>query len=485
MATPKPQYHTTAQIGPKRHLRPDGFLMCMDVPLARIGEQIYGPYETPIQPRHGDEYVRIQRDPDEVFRAETIASAVGVPVTITHPREMEVTPDTYKELTVGHVLNPRRGSGGDSDYLFGDLLIGDKGAIELIERGLREVSCGYSCDYDEIGDEGSGVGRQRNIVINHLALVEKGRCGPGCAIGDHQPKQEARMRTTDRQNLMGRIFKLVDRAFRAKDETEKEAIREEMEQVAKDAAAAPESPSIEIHNHHGSAKDDDPMKDEDKEKIEKLEKKVDDGFKKIGDALEDLKKSASDKGARDEAAEKEAAEKKAADEKEEAERKKAEDEKVLGNLQMEAPSGVTGDQLRRANDSGLLEDSFHNTVAQAEILVPGISAPRFAADAKPAKTLDAMCEFRRTALDLAYAQPEGRDIIGAVLGGRALDTKTMDCAAVRTTFYAAAAMKRQRNNADNSGAAAGRKNNDSNIDNPKTPADLNKWADRKFRGAGA
>src|SRR5216683_1161105 len=58
--------YTVEKIGPKRERTPEGFLICYDVPLARIGEQIYGPDETPVKPRPGVPYVTIKREPNEV-----------------------------------------------------------------------------------------------------------------------------------------------------------------------------------------------------------------------------------------------------------------------------------------------------------------------------------------------------------------------------------------------------------------------------------
>src|ERR1700735_1355778 len=101
--------YTVAKLGPKRERTPDGFLICYDVPLARIGEQIYGPDETPIKPTSSLQYVTIKRDPEEVFRPETIASAIGKPFVIYHPDGMSVTPDNVTELAHGHIMNPRQG----------------------------------------------------------------------------------------------------------------------------------------------------------------------------------------------------------------------------------------------------------------------------------------------------------------------------------------------------------------------------------------
>lgn len=65
--------------------------------------------------------------------------------------------------------------------LIGDLLITDKKTIEDVENGKIEISLGYDTDYQQLE---KGKVTQSNIVINHIALVEKGRNGNRCAIRD-------------------------------------------------------------------------------------------------------------------------------------------------------------------------------------------------------------------------------------------------------------------------------------------------------------
>ena len=43
------RFYTTARIGPKRSTTKEGYLICEDVPLARVGTMEYGPGETPIR----------------------------------------------------------------------------------------------------------------------------------------------------------------------------------------------------------------------------------------------------------------------------------------------------------------------------------------------------------------------------------------------------------------------------------------------------
>ena len=158
---------------------PEGFLICKDVPLTRIGEFDYTAAEVPVEGGL-DGVVKIQRDEDEVFSERAIASFEGKPLVINHPDGI-VTPENWKKLSHGYVQNVHRGDGEMEDMLLGDILVTTKEAIDLVKSGLREVSLGYDAEYEQIE---RGRGRQSNIVGNHVALVTKGRAGSRCAIQD-------------------------------------------------------------------------------------------------------------------------------------------------------------------------------------------------------------------------------------------------------------------------------------------------------------
>jgi hypothetical protein len=180
---------TVEQLGPMQSLSPEGFLIIRNVPLARIGPQLYSDQEIPIKGDAAGKII-IDREPDEVFRPATLASLQGKAVTLDHPED-DVMPENYKELLVGTVINPRRGERVMDNLLLGDLIIYDPEAIKAIRnKDVREVSVGYKADYEETGN---ARGRQRNIICNHLALVRDGRCGPICRIGDTAffPRHEA------------------------------------------------------------------------------------------------------------------------------------------------------------------------------------------------------------------------------------------------------------------------------------------------------
>lgn len=175
------RFYTDSAISPRRHRTPEGFMVCEAVPIARTGTMLYAAGELPLEAGPAG-IIEVTRGADELFRPETIASFNGKPVTLDHPPEF-VGPDTWRDLAKGTVINCRRGEGAEAEMLLADLLITDARAIDEIESGRREVSCGYDAAYRQ--DE-PGRASQTAILGNHVALVARGRCGPRCAIGDKE-----------------------------------------------------------------------------------------------------------------------------------------------------------------------------------------------------------------------------------------------------------------------------------------------------------
>ena len=173
------RFYITEQLSPRMAETPEGFLICYDVPINRTGKYVYKAKEVPIDPGPNG-LVTIIREEDEVFSDDAIKSFEGKPVTINHPTDF-VTPLNWTKLAHGMAQNVRRGKGEQSDLAIADLLITTEDAIKLIRAGLREVSCGYDAQYDQIEP---GLGKQHTIIGNHIALVVKGRAGGRCAIMD-------------------------------------------------------------------------------------------------------------------------------------------------------------------------------------------------------------------------------------------------------------------------------------------------------------
>lgn len=170
-----------SKISENLHKTPEGYLLAIGVSIGRTGEMEYGRGETPLEVG-SDGIVRVSRTEKELFSPKTIASFQGKPFTIRHPEQF-VDASNWKVLAKGVLQNVRRGEGEQDQDLVADLLITDQDAISLVEGGVRQLSCGYEAEYLQTGP---GAGIQKNIVGNHLALVEEGRAGDAYKINDHK-----------------------------------------------------------------------------------------------------------------------------------------------------------------------------------------------------------------------------------------------------------------------------------------------------------
>lgn len=183
--------------------KPEGYLICQNVPVARTGTQEYMPQEIG---QDGDSMITVYRTEEEVFSPATIASFEGMPVTNDHPGQ-EVDASNIQLFQRGHAQNVRRGTGDQSDLLLADLIITHPDLIDAVQKGKREVSCGYQCEYKEI----DGKAYQRAIRGNHVAVVEQGRAGSRVAIKDQRPAQgKERSNTamsTKPNGILGKLFK--------------------------------------------------------------------------------------------------------------------------------------------------------------------------------------------------------------------------------------------------------------------------------------
>lgn len=137
------------------------------------------------------------RPPEEVMKADSLDTYKGKPITIRHPSGL-IKGDKAPR-TIGSIL-----SGGipEGDNVRADITIYD---TSILNSGMRELSLGYSLKLDETpgmfnGEHYDAV--QRDIRINHLALVPAGRAGNARlrldADGnqmdeDDKPKGEKRM----------------------------------------------------------------------------------------------------------------------------------------------------------------------------------------------------------------------------------------------------------------------------------------------------
>jgi len=114
---------------------------------------------------------REYRPPEEAFKADSLASIRGKPITMGH--HGLVTSESYSQSKpIGTVLSDGK---QDGNNIRADVVIYD------LNTDDRELSCGYQTELEETsgvtptGEHYDAI--QRNIIYNHLAIVPQGRAG--------------------------------------------------------------------------------------------------------------------------------------------------------------------------------------------------------------------------------------------------------------------------------------------------------------------
>lgn len=273
------------RISDTRHKTPEGYLVCLNVPIARTGCMEYLDGEVDGIEAGDDGVITAVRD-ESIFEPATLASFEGKPVTLDHPSGLSVDPDSWQRLAVGVAQNIRRGSGVESDLIIADLLVTDGRAIERIESGdLREVSCGYSAAFEQIS---KGKARQVGIVGNHVAIVSEGRAGARCSIKDS--KGVSVDFKTQFKEWLGKMTKVADEMPEAeKPETKPESEEKVADEVDPIAALVERITALEdvvaklVQMEQQEAADEEPDDTADKCGDEEPDGKKDDGVV-VGDS---------------------------------------------------------------------------------------------------------------------------------------------------------------------------------------------------------
>ena len=179
---------------------PEGYLVCLGVPIGRTGEQEYLPRELGLD---GDKLIKVYRKEQDVFKPSAVASFEGKPFCNDHPPE-DVTSANYPMYAKGTVVNVRRGTlDTGEDALLCDIIVYDANLAEQIKSGKREISCGYDCTYVSNGD---GTYHQEDIIGNHVAVVDRGRAGTSVSIKDSIPTNQKGVKRMGNQSIWHRMF---------------------------------------------------------------------------------------------------------------------------------------------------------------------------------------------------------------------------------------------------------------------------------------
>ncbi|MDC4784639.1 DUF2213 domain-containing protein [Acinetobacter baumannii] len=411
--------YTSGQIGRTREITPEGYLLCRDVRLARTGILIYGHGEVPIEPDNTG-LIQVYRGEDVLFSPTTIASTEGKPVTDDHPKDW-VTPKNWQVLSKGSSHNVHQGEGEDAEYLMADLLIMDESTIEAVQKGKVEISLGYDAEYTQVSP---GKGVQSNIVVNHIALVDKGRCGSRCSIGDSfMSAKKTQKKEPWYQNLLG-LKRTVDQALEEADKT-----------VDSD--------------DDDKTEDDEPDDDNGKTNDAAINREILKTLKTLDARLVRLEKKKT-KDTDD-------PEKKTEDDDDDPENKTKDD----GDL----TEPEKAEKLDESGTQTYTGDSLKEVISRAEILSPGYRMPTF----DSANNGKAVLNTKRSVLKAAYATEDGQKAISPFVGPNP-DFDKLPTFTIDATFVGASELIKQQNNAK--GVRSGISTRDFGRAAP-TPAEIN------------
>jgi hypothetical protein len=155
-------------VSTRRQELADGRIIC-NATFARDGILIYR------QPDGG--IIRELRLPATNKDPETLTSYGVSPLTLDHPSVL-VSKNNAKDLAVGF---SDREVTYDRGFLRGVVMVHDGAAIARIDSGKVQLSPGYYCDVEDSPGiwQGQPYDRiQRNVLNNHIAIVDIGRNGP-------------------------------------------------------------------------------------------------------------------------------------------------------------------------------------------------------------------------------------------------------------------------------------------------------------------
>lgn len=126
----------------------------------------------------------VYRPKEEVTSDESLNTIINAPVTDNHPNDF-VDKSNSDQLTKGVGLNYKVIKDNKDTLVEVDLIVTDKNLIRKIQDGKVEISLGYEQNLVKENGVYDGVNyqfKQTDIRVNHIAIVDAGRCGSKCKI---------------------------------------------------------------------------------------------------------------------------------------------------------------------------------------------------------------------------------------------------------------------------------------------------------------
>ena len=125
-------FYYGSQLSPNLTETPEGFLICLNVPIARTGDMKYTTAELGLNTDSAyNNTITVTRHESDVFDPAVLASFEDKPVTDGHPPE-NVNSTNYGTYEKGHIQNVRRGTGDNSNFIIADIHIKDANLITAI-----------------------------------------------------------------------------------------------------------------------------------------------------------------------------------------------------------------------------------------------------------------------------------------------------------------------------------------------------------------
>jgi uncharacterized protein len=381
------QYFTSEKISPNRSLTPEGYLLCQNVPIARAGVMQYTRGELAEVEYDSDGMCSVLRPVEALHSDSTVASFIGKPVTLDHPREA-VTPANFKRYAVGMAVKVWPGSGEHSNCLMADLLITEPAIINKLSANVIQISAGYRAETKSIG---AGQAISGEMIGNHIALVEYGRCGDTCSIIDSATISRMKGKSmSDKPNLFTKL-KLWMQDAEAEMEADPVMVEPKAETQTSDPGA----------------------------RLSAVEKAVNSMVERLIFLEEKMAKAPG---------------------KEEMAEAKDEDMVDPDEDKNEKPNGMVG-------DSAALFTAYRKVRQMAEILSPGIAVPAFTPTLSRKMTIDSLCEIRTASLKKAADSEAGRNILNSLVSDAASKLEKMSCVEKAALFKSAAVARGMLNDA--------------------------------------
>lgn len=206
------------------------FWLIPDNPMTKIGVFPYlGRQISPeLEP---DKIYNVLRPAEELTRPETLKSLELIPLINDHTM-IGTEPGMHPAEEVGV-----EGTTGANVKVNGKLVTNDlkcytENIKELISSGKKDLSMGYRCRYELTSGEFEGVhydAIQRDIIFNHIALVDEGRMGKDVRVMDSFTFDSITDLTQNKENKMAD----EEKQTQAQDVDKRELIREVMAIAAK------------------------------------------------------------------------------------------------------------------------------------------------------------------------------------------------------------------------------------------------------------